>query len=339
MKTGVFIGRFQPYHVGHEHVVTQALQHLDRLIIVIGSADAARSPRNPWTAAERIEMISRSHPWHIANDRIIFRTVRDHPSDDRWIADVRSNVLLATDPGDEITLVGFGKDASSYYLKQFPDWKALDVSPVHRVLNSTDIRKAYFQPIHRVETTVLNAVVSQFLSEWIMTDAYWRVFYEHEAVERYKSMWRKAPFPPTFITVDAVVVQSGHILLIERGDYPGKGLMALPGGFIDQYERIRDAAVRELREETEIADRRGRIPAGRLGGYIEAEKVFDNPYRSSRGRTVTHAFLFRLPDAKPMWDVKGADDAASASWHPISVLRPDRLFEDHYFIIQDMLGL
>ncbi|QIV65770.1 nicotinamide-nucleotide adenylyltransferase [Mesorhizobium phage Cp1R7A-A1] len=341
MRIGVFIGRLQPFHRGHEHVVRESLKQVDKLAILIGSAGAARSSRNPWTFNERREMINRCFPWEVSNGKIVFQPIHDHPSDERWITDVRNAVAMETnDPDkDEILLVGFSKDQSSFYLKLFPDWGSVDVSAQWRVLNATDVRNSFFSNMQRIERDVLSKGVVDFLEEWRVTDHYYSVFYEHEAVERYKASWDNAPFPPTFITADAVVVQSGHILLVRRGDYPGKGLLALPGGFINQFERIRDAAARELKEETEIEDARGRIPAGRLQTYITEAKVFDNPYRSARGRTVTHAHLFRLPDAKPLWKVTGSDDAASAEWRLIANLSEDEMFEDHFHIIQDMLGL
>jgi bifunctional NMN adenylyltransferase/nudix hydrolase len=355
MRIGVFIGRFQPFHVGHEHVVSEALKQVDKLLILIGSAGAARSDRNPWTFDERREMIRRCFPWAVANDKLEFEPIHDHPSDERWLTDVRNAVDLHADTlpetevgklghgpfgsRDEVCLVGFSKDQSSFYLKLFPDWASINVEPKHRVLSATPIRESYFSNVGGIQSRLLPDAVAAFLDEWNITDHYYQVFYETEAIKRYKESWKSAPFPPTFITADAIVVQSGHLLLVRRGDYPGKGLLALPGGFINQFERIRDAAARELKEETEIEDGRGRIPAGRLQTYITETKVFDNPYRSSRGRTVTHAHLFRLPDAKPLWKVTGSDDAASAAWHNIANLPEDEFFEDHFFIIQDMLGL
>ncbi len=54
---GVFPGRFQPIHWGHVKVIEWALQRLDELVIVVGSAQESHTLSNPFTAGERIEMI------------------------------------------------------------------------------------------------------------------------------------------------------------------------------------------------------------------------------------------------------------------------------------------
>lgn len=56
-KTGLFIGRFQPFHKGHLATVKFALAKVDRLVIVVGSSQKSHEPRNPFTAGERIMMI------------------------------------------------------------------------------------------------------------------------------------------------------------------------------------------------------------------------------------------------------------------------------------------
>ncbi len=57
MKQGVLIGRFQPFHKGHVEAVRFALERVDMLWIVIGSAEKSYEPRNPFTAGERLLMI------------------------------------------------------------------------------------------------------------------------------------------------------------------------------------------------------------------------------------------------------------------------------------------
>lgn len=57
MSRGLFVGRFQPPHLGHIHAIKSALSRSDELIIVIGSAQYSHTFENPFTAGERIEML------------------------------------------------------------------------------------------------------------------------------------------------------------------------------------------------------------------------------------------------------------------------------------------
>jgi len=54
---GVFPGRFQPFHLGHLEIVKWALEKVDELIIVIGTAQESHTIVNPFTAGERMIMI------------------------------------------------------------------------------------------------------------------------------------------------------------------------------------------------------------------------------------------------------------------------------------------
>ena len=172
-----------------------------------------------------------------------------------------------------------------------------------------------------------------FLKEFRKTPHYQYILSEYEHIRTYKKSWAAAPYPPIFVTVDAVVVQSGHVLVVRRGAAPGKGLWAMPGGFVNQDERIRDAVIRELREETGI-----KVPDPVLRGSIVEQDVFDDPNRSARGRTITHAFLIKLKDDVALPRVKGMDDADKARWIAIADLRREDFFEDHYDIIQNMIA-
>ena len=135
--------------------------------------------------------------------------------------------------------------------------------------------------------------------------------------------------------VDAVVIQSGHILMIRRRAEPGRGLLALPGGFLDANSdrTLEDAMIRELREETCL-----KVPGPVLRGNIHEVKVFDAIERSTRGRTITHAFCIKLPNGE-LPKVKSGTDAASAKWIPISKIDSSQCFEDHYEIINYFTGV
>ena len=348
---GVFIGRFQPLHIGHEHVIRQALEQVKRVIVLVGSANVARDPRNPFTYAERAAMLRSAFAYEMAGGRLIVEPLDDHIySDTAWVAEVQRRVkAVVLDAGNDhgfhtaglqdfsVALTGYGKDASSFYLTLFPEWDNIQIDSAHGTFSSSDVRARYFQRIPEVPASILPAGVARWLEEFKLSDEFRSLLEEAEYLAEYPKLWGKGPF----VTADAVVVQSGHILLIERGRCPGKGLLALPGGFVEPGERIREGAVRELREETAIADAKGQIPPAMLASFIEDQRtrVFDAPTRSLRGRIITHAFLFRLPDRRKLFRVKGSDDAAHAQWYRIGELRPDMFFEDHWSIITEMADL
>ena len=150
----------------------------------------------------------------------------------------------------------------------------------------------------------------------------------------YKKQYASLPYAPVFVTTDAVVICSGHVLMIKRRSEPGKGLWAMPGGFLNAStdRSVQDAMIRELREETGI-----KVPAPVLIGSIVRSKVFDAIDRSARGRTITHCFRIDLPNGD-LPKVKGMDDAEKAQWIPISELDSSVCFEDHYEILTTMIG-
>lgn len=348
---GVFIGRFQPLHIGHEHVIREALSRVGHLIVLIGSANVARDPRNPFTYAEREAMFRACFPQETANGLLITAPLEDHLySDTAWVTEVQRRVnavvlekgnppnLAANGIRDfRIALAGYGKDATSFYLKLFPEWENIQLDSAYGTFSSTDVRRRFFQRIPDVPATILPGPVAGWLDGFKMGPEFAQLLAEAEFLDEYPRKWGNGPF----VTADAVVVQSGHILLVERGRLPGKGLLALPGGFVDPGERIRDAAIRELREETGIADAKGQIPPAMLASFIEdgRTRVFDAPNRSLRGRIITHAHLFRLPERRQLFRVKGGDDAAHARWYRIGDLRAEMLFEDHWSIIEQMADL
>ncbi|MFW6045623.1 MAG: nicotinamide-nucleotide adenylyltransferase, partial [Natronomonas sp.] len=60
MTRGFYIGRFQPYHEGHQAMVERVSEEVDELVVGIGSADQSHTLRNPFTAGERIMMITKA---------------------------------------------------------------------------------------------------------------------------------------------------------------------------------------------------------------------------------------------------------------------------------------
>lgn len=342
---GVFIGRFQPFHLGHYHVVKTALKHVDRLVMVLGSRDKAPDTRDPLSVAERIDIITKSLTMEERN-RVLFEAVPDFMyNDDKWIAAIQAAVFSATNREwhagpTKILLAGMHKDDSSYYLKYFPQWDSIAVDPVtaEYLLNASDMRDAYF---HNSMADDSRPWASLLANAFVNNNAHLAFLHYMEKKhlladylyeKHYKSAWGAGPH----LTVDACIVQGGHILLIKRGGDYGYGKWAMPGGFINVNESTETAMLRELDEETGI-----KVPEKVLRGSIQERRLFDHPHRSLRARIVSHVFKIRLDDAVKLPKVKGADDAAEARWFSLAQVAKMRsqLFEDHYDVIDEMVGL
>jgi 8-oxo-dGTP diphosphatase len=121
------------------------------------------------------------------------------------------------------------------------------------------------------------------------------------------------------LTVDGAIVQDDSILLIKRNIIPFKNRWALPGGHVEYDEKVEDAAVREVLEET--------------GLKVEIEKLFgvySDPGRDPRGHTVTIVYLMNVVGGK----LKSGDDASDARFFELEKLPP--LAFDHNKIINDI---
>ena len=329
----VLIGRFQPYHCGHASLLEKALASAPKVVIVLGSSYHARSAKNPFTWQEREAMIGATLT-NAERERVSFVPMRDYYDDTQWADEVVKAVAAFGETGAQTALVGHFKDASSYYLNLFPQWAML-AAQAGNENDASDIRRIYFEAEDLdVSISVLDEAVPlavrQYLKAWAALPHYAKLVEEHRFVSKYKAAWKSAPYAPIFSTVDAVVRCAGHVLLIRRGDYPGKGQWAVPGGFVEQRERLLQSAIRELEEETRLG-----VLASMLEGALVGVKVFDHPDRSQRGRTITHAHYFDLrSDALP--SVEAADDAALVKWVPLEELAgmEEQFYEDHFHIVE-----
>jgi bifunctional NMN adenylyltransferase/nudix hydrolase len=339
----VFIGRFQPFHNAHLDIVKKAYELTDNLILVIGSQYKPTTYKNPFQID--LENIRRN-TYQVALRQAILETINredvtleieiqeDIYGDQKWCNEVQEKVKYSLEtirPTNNIGIIGCDKDETSYYLNMFPQWELIEV-PLEQNLSATQIRELYFveEPNMGFIQSVVPEKIYNYLDVLKSTEWHNHIVNERRFDEKYKSQYAHLQHPPIFVTVDAVIFQSGHVLVVRRNSYPGKGLIALPGGFVNAYtdKSIEDAMIRELREETGI-----RVPSPVLRGCIRNIHVFDDVHRSSRGRTITHAFNIVLPDGE-LPRVKGGSDADKAFWIPFSELDPRHCFEDHYQIIK-----
>ncbi|RRS29902.1 MAG: NUDIX hydrolase [Epsilonproteobacteria bacterium (ex Lamellibrachia satsuma)] len=128
-----------------------------------------------------------------------------------------------------------------------------------------------------------------------------------------------------YLTTDGIIeVHEGDtlkgIVLIERKNEP-KGL-ALPGGFVDVGERVEDALVREMKEETGL-----NVTISRLLG------IYSDPARDPRFHTASVVYVARAEGIP-----KGGDDAKEAKLYALDTIPFDKLVFDHARIIRDYLS-
>lgn len=114
----VYIGRFSVFHNGHLETVTQALQFSNNVIILIGSSNRARDPKNPWKFNERLAMMRQALEYEgIPMGRIFFHPLKDYSCDTFWNVAVQEAVAKFSFPDSKVCLTGLKKDDSSYLLK------------------------------------------------------------------------------------------------------------------------------------------------------------------------------------------------------------------------------
>jgi bifunctional NMN adenylyltransferase/nudix hydrolase len=299
----LFMGRFQPYHLGHHAVVTKALELSDTVLIGLGSAYAARSLKNPFTVDERQSIIEAA----LGDDasRVRFIAIEDHRYNlNRWITEVQEGVDDAVLHGKwkadptSVSLIGHRKDSSSFYLKMFPMFGFIDVAN-HEMISATDYRHHLFttSPPDKLNFLVNDAELD-VIRRIHASDDFQALIDEYWEVQAYKlKWWPKGPAGAVirglYVTVDAAVTCAGHILLVKRGGFPQPGTWALPGGFLNPDETIEDGMIRELREETGLG-----VPEPVIRGSIASRIVADDIDRDPRGRIISNAFHIdvRNPD-------------------------------------------
>jgi len=135
MSRGLFVGRFQPFHLGHTATITYALDKVEELIIVIGSSQKSHEMKNPFTAGERILMIKQSLSAEKGFDigRVLVIPVADANSHPLWTYHLDSMV-----PGYELV---FSNDSLTCLLYKERGIMVIQ-PPLHRreELSGTEIR-------------------------------------------------------------------------------------------------------------------------------------------------------------------------------------------------------
>jgi nicotinamide-nucleotide adenylyltransferase len=173
LTTGLFVGRFQPFHKGHLATVKFALGKVDQLVIVVGSAQKSNEPRNPFTAGERVSMIKQSlDSEKVEAGRILIIPVPDVDVHSLWIRQVdmlvpKYDVVFANDSFTlmlfrergvktvEAPLVDRNEMQATEVRKKMAmgeEWESLVPAAVARIIkeiNGVERIKTIAEPTHR----------------------------------------------------------------------------------------------------------------------------------------------------------------------------------------------
>lgn len=139
-------------------------------------------------------------------------------------------------------------------------------------------------------------------------------------------MNREYPDHP-FVGVGAVIVRDNRVLLIRRGQAPLLGEWSLPGGVLECGETLREATIREAREETGLA-----VEVGEMLG------VYERVIRREDARVRYHYVLIDFLCRPVAGQLKAASDAAEAEWFTREELPPLNLTYDANDVVRKGLA-
>lgn len=134
-------------------------------------------------------------------------------------------------------------------------------------------------------------------------------------------MQREFPTQP-LVGAGAIIIQDSRVLLVKRNHPPIQGQWSIPGGVLEVGELVRDAVVREAREETGLV-----VEAGELLG------VFDRILRHADGRVQYHYLLVDFLCRPVAGELCAASDAADVRWFTREELPELKLAEDTLEVI------
>jgi nicotinamide-nucleotide adenylyltransferase len=156
--SGLFIGRFQPFHLGHMAAIKFALNYVDELVVVIGSAQRSHERRHPFTAGERIRMINSSLKADddVDRKRILLIPIPDVDIHSLWThhLDILVPTYTVVFTNDSFTRLLFKERCIEVIQPKLYRREELSATEVrHRIANGGDWRRLLTpQTIHIIES-------------------------------------------------------------------------------------------------------------------------------------------------------------------------------------------
>lgn len=354
-RVAVIIGNFAPVHNGHIDFLKYCENDFDDVIILIPGYNKRKTIKNPFDFELKKNWLTSIIP----SLKVV--PINDYNyNDDRWIKQIRLILDLLTNNNNDDNNINYtflytNPLKCSKYKELFStisNWMvSLYVTPVVSFsIKSKDIRgyifKDYNKPITISQTdiieqnivTLVPPLVCRDIKEFVQSEQYFILCEEKEYFQNEEKKFMNYPYPNTlkFNCADVVCKYKNYILLIKRKNNPGKNVWALPGGFVNTNETYKEAAIRELYEETGL-----KVIKSVLNKSYISNQIFDSPERNLGIPRITNAFYFDLSfnikDNNKLPIINPMDDAVEVKWIPITKLKSMVLFDDHNDIIDCFL--
>ncbi len=344
MKVGVYIGRFQPLHIGHLTVIEHMMSHYHHIIVMVGSVNQAASIKNPFDFELRKSWIETCYKLMAAKKQLVPKLtilpLNDYRyREQKWENELEKKVQNAITHSDTVTLVGHEKDQSSYYLKSFPQWASEGIAQSISI-SATTIRNAWFSAhLKNIGTVkkylpqnVINDLSNSCPAHRNLLDDY--LYYQNEqqlVIDCAFSDYLK------FLSCRIVIVTQGHILLIKRLKTPGKDCWALPGGNVKTDQSYMEAALVNLLEIQEIILMDGL----NLKNAIKSQQLFDLTSRNIGVNRACMAYYCELGNTndKSLPKLNKTSHLKDAIWMPIDKIKTMQLYNDHADIIDQFVEI
>jgi len=328
-KLGIIVGRMQPLHNGHVALIHKALKENEQVLLLLGSVNREVNFNNPFTYDERVKMVRNVFPEEMYEELLI-RGIKDKPTDDEWIQELIANIGQVEEDPSKVILYTSEKDAEWYKGSTLYHVETLD----SKGLSATDIRNTWYTCEENLYKLVPDYVCMEMTKlthgdRWLnlRTEKIMCLKGKEQAIADHKF---SNPIEPV---AHAALIHDKQILLVQRNSTRGYGQWALPGGFIEHTETTREAAVRELREETGVDLMEHRVQE--MAQAVE-ENIDD---LSVRTLGINYLYVMDPSVEKPEVSIDDTECLAYR-WCPIADILSESmvLFYNHNVVVQRLLA-
>jgi len=243
----VFIGRFQPFHLGHYKVVQEALTQTDKLLFILGGSNSPCNSRNPYSIEEREHLIIKSlTPKEISYIR--FQSIPDYADDEVWMTALENIInQVVTSPNDKVAIIGHEKDSSSYYLRQCAEKWHVIMPPNIFMMSASDVRDNLYNELPIDNQMVNTGAAQSAISILEGTTNFTKFKREYANIKLLETTRSNSKFPIEYVQTVGIVKYKEFYLVLKTNDE-----LSFPSGTIENNRIAEETIVTYILNQTNI---------------------------------------------------------------------------------------